>query len=186
MNAKEFFKRFRWWIACPCLLQLIVGIVLMAVPADGYLARSVAAGVLFALSGLVSVISFFLGLEENIFRLLAGVAQLSAAVWMFIVIQTPTVVLASAAAAIVALTMGGEIFDAVKHDGGKRRIARIVVSVLLIGACLAIPFDPFGSRGALLLYAGAVVAAEAAAVGSFLLAGGLFAEEEKLVFRKVK
>lgn len=177
MTTKEWFKRFHWGVAGPAVLTLAAGIAVAAAPAESYLARSVSVGGCFALSGLLCILAFFLGREENPVHMLAGVAQTSAALWMFVTLTTPLYVFCIAMAVVTALRAGGEIFEAVKKERGTRRYVRIAFAVCFVAACIVIPCDPFDLQG-LLVYTGVVLLAEA--VCGFIAAcvSGLFAEEE--------
>ncbi len=186
MTVKQFFKRFHWETAVPAVLLFLVGILLIAIPEEEYLARSVSVGIFFVLSGATGVLAFFLGVEENPVCLLGSVAQLSAALWMFITIRTPLYVFAIAAAVVLVLMAGGEILRAVKKDGGACRIVRIVLSALFVAACIAVPCDPFGTHDALLDYTGAFLLLFGVYTAVMTWITGLFEEEEELVFRKVK
>ncbi len=186
MKAKEFFKRFRWSVVFPTVLAFAAAIAVMAFPEKSYLARSVTVGVFFVLAGSVSVAAFFLDADSNPVRLLAGVCRLSAALWMFITVNTPLYIFCIAMAAIIMLSAGADIFDAFRHDGGKRRYIRLVCSVLLVAAAVVSCCDPFATQGALLLYTGAVMLAETLFSFTVACIVGLFEEEEVLVFRTVK
>ncbi len=186
MNGKEFFKRFQWGTVFPVLLTLAAGIAVLAAPVGSYLARSVTVGVFFSLAGIVCLAAFFLETEENPLRLIAGVAALSAALWLFITVTTPVYVFCIAMAVVTALRAGGDAFDAIRHDGGWRRIVRCIVDALLLGLCIVVPCDPFGKAAALLRYTGAVMIAETVWGGIVACLLGLFEEEEVLHFRTVK
>ncbi len=146
-----------WDRLVPSVLLFAAAVLLMSLPAGLYLARSVSVGVLFALSGGIAVAAFFTGREENIFRLLSGVAQLSAALWMLVIITTPLYVFCVALAAIAALRAGGEILDGIRKEKGAFRILRCACAVLVIGALIVVPCDPFGTALPLLVYTGAVL-----------------------------
>lgn len=186
MTAKEFFKRFHWETVVPAALLFLVGILLIAIPEEEYLARSVSVGIFFVLSGATGLAAFFSETEENPICLLASVAQLSAALWMFITVYTPLYVFAIAAAVVLFLMAAGEILRAVKNDGGARRIVRIILSALFMAACVAVPCDPFGTHAALLDYTGSFLLLFAVYTVVMTCITGLFEEEEELVFRKVK
>lgn len=160
MKIKEIFVKFRLGKLIPALLTLAAGIAVMSAPAGEYLARSVSVGVLFALSGLVGAIAFFLDAEENPVALLACVSQVSAALWMFVIVETPLYIFCVALALIAALRAGSGIYEGIKHDGGIRRIVRFVFAGIFIALCIVIPCNPF-ETDPLLLYTGAVMLAEA-------------------------
>lgn len=145
-----------WNLSVPALLFFAVAILLMSASATQYTVRSVTTGVLFVVGGGTGIIGFFQK-EDNVFRLLAGVAQLSAAVWMFVTIKTPVTVFCIAIAAIILLFAGGEVYDAVRRTGGWKRIVWIVIAAAVVGACIVVPCDPFSAADQLLSYTGAVL-----------------------------
>lgn len=159
MNAKEFFTRFHWGVVFPAVLTFAAGIAVMAAPESAYLARSVTVGILFALAAICTLAAFFLDLEGNPVRLIAGVASASAAVWMFITVTTPLKIFCIAMGVVTVLRLGGDVFDAIKRDGGKRRIVRFCVDAVLLALCIVIFCDPFSFR-TLLLFTGGTMLAE--------------------------
>ncbi len=180
-------KRFRWWRFCPDILFFAGGIAALCLPAAGTVPVAIALGVLFALSGVLTLVAFFFGLTENVLSLLSGVGRLSVAVWLFAVRSVPVGVLGVALAILLALLAGENILTAVKER--ERGKALFAVRVALFAASVAMPVVLVAaplSRETTMYLAGAAMMLLSVLGMIFTLLTGAFEPEEELHFKPVK
>lgn len=185
---KKFLKTFKWGVFFPALLLFVCGIVLLSVPVTKSFVMGITVGVLFTLSGVLAVLYFFLGREENVGALLAGVCQLSVALWLFISSPVPMNVFGIAIGVILLLRATAIVLEAVKRrkEWGWKWIVHLVVAAAILACGVVAIVNPFDTRAALIAVCGACVLVEGALSGVHVALSGFFEEEEELKFKPVK
>lgn len=189
MDARTFFKHFRWWNFAPALLFAAAGVAVLCTERAGIFPVAVTCGVLFTLMGAVLLLAFFFSLSENVASLLLGVCGIAVSVWLFAVRLVPMRVFVVALAVLITLYALSEVFEALlqREDGGKAYLVRIVLAAVIAGLADGFAIAAFFTSTELSVpIAGAAMLGACVCTVLFTLLRGAFVPEEELHFRPVK
>ena len=158
MEFRSFFKRFKWGALLPAVIAVIVAILLFSIPTASARTLGIAVGVFLILAGAVRVTAFLLDMTSNPADLLSGVAEISAALWLFITSTTNLAVLALALGIVILLRAAAILLDAfLPRKKGHVPVFSCAVAAILVALAIVAIVDPFTGMRTLMIVTGVAV-----------------------------
>ncbi len=165
MKLKDFVRKFRWGAMLPAILSVAMGILLIAVPEGAAVALVVSSGVLLLIAGIVSVIVFLAGHSAGARELVAGVAEITIALWCFIAPHSALRVLMLAFGILLLVRAFAGAGDAVvaKRQGDKLWGGMLAAAIAFAALAVVVLVNPFGSLRVLSVVTGVILIADGVA-----------------------